>query len=413
MDQPLRFGKYSLLDRISSGGMAEVFRARTQDGKLYAVKRILPSLAEDESFIKMFVQEARISGQLVHPNIARIYELGRVDGTHFMAMEYVWGKDLTQIRNRLHKLGRKMPLGIACAMMCQALDGLDYAHKKRDGFSRALDVVHRDCSPHNMLVAYSGDVKIIDFGIAKAKSSIVKTVGVLKGKFAYMSPEQTTGKSIDRRSDIFSTGIVLYEILTSQRLFVGDSDFAVLERVRTADIRPITEAMPDLPADVAKVAMTALAADREKRYQWASDMRADLERVVGVASRGELSAWVCELFADDIANEREDIGLDIQNVGKTVELEPEIEVMIDNSAPLELVDLDEPPPQQADAPHAIGDDVDEVELGAEPLLDMPPDDDEPAPPPPPSRPPPTGFEEDEKTAVKSLELVDPPWLRPR
>ena len=410
MEQPHRFGKYILLDRVSSGGMAEVFRAKTQDGKLYAVKRILPSLAEDESFIKMFVQEARISGQLVHPNIARIYELGRVDGTHFIAMEYIWGKDLTQIRNRLNKLNRKVPVPIACGILCMALDGMDYAHKKRDGFSRPLEMVHRDCSPHNMLLAYGGDVKIIDFGIAKAKSSIVKTVGVLKGKFAYMSPEQTTGKPIDRRSDIFSLGIVLYELLTAQRLFVGDSDFAVLERVRTGDVTPIESVAPDLQEDVAAVVRRALVPDREQRYQWASEMRADLMRT-GVASRGELSAWVCELFADDIANEREDIGLDIASVGKLVDLEPELEMveMID-SAPemrVEVVAPTPPPPPVARKR--------EPEPEPEELVDLeePPPPPAPPPPPPSARPPATGFEEDETTSVKSLDLVDPPWLRPR
>jgi len=247
VEQPTRFGKYTLLDRVSVGGMAEVFRARTQDGKLYALKRILPSLAEDDGFIKMFIQEAKISGSLVHANIARIFELGRCDGAHFIAMEYVWGRDLTQVRNRLKKMKQPMPLAMAIGIMVKALDGLDYAHKKRDGIQRPLDLVHRDCSPHNMLVAYDGEVKLIDFGIAKAKSSFVKTVGVLKGKFAYMSPEQTTGKPIDRRSDIFSLGIVLYELVTGERLFVGDSDFAVLERVRTVDMQPPTSVMPDVP----------------------------------------------------------------------------------------------------------------------------------------------------------------------
>ena len=308
VEQPVRFGKYNLLDRVSVGGMAEVFRAKTADGKLYALKRILPSLAEDEGFIKMFIQEAKISGQLVHPNIARIFELGRCEGAHFIAMEYVWGRDLTQIRNRLKKLKQPMPLDLATLIMVKALDGMDYAHKRRDGFQRTLDLVHRDCSPHNMLVGYDGEVKLIDFGIAKAKSSFVKTVGVLKGKFAYMSPEQTTGKAIDRRSDIFSLGIVLYEIITGERLFVGDSDFAVLERVRTVDVRPPHEVAPETPPEIEAVIMKSLSRDVSDRYQWCSEMRADLARC-GIATSEELSAWMRELFADEIANEREDIGL--------------------------------------------------------------------------------------------------------
>jgi serine/threonine protein kinase len=345
VDQPLRFGKYNLLDRISIGGMAEVFRARTADGRLYAVKRILPALVEDESFIRMFVQEARIAGQLVHPHICRIYELGRFEGTHFIAMEYVWGKDLIQIRNRLAKLKRPMPLAMTVAIMCMALDGLDYAHKKRDGFSRPLDVVHRDCSPHNMLLGYDGMVKVIDFGIAKVRSSVIKTVGVLKGKFAYMSPEQTTGKPIDRRSDIFSMGIVLYELVTGERLFAGGSDFAVLERVRTADIRPSREIVPGLPDELEAVIGKSLASDPNARYQWCSEMREDLA-MLGAASREELTDWLRDLFAEDIKNEREDLGLAIAPTRRSAsistqpdptagptprranpELEPEIEMI--------------------------------------------------------------------------------------
>ncbi len=294
--------------------MAEVFRARGADGKLYAIKRILPSLAEDEGFIKMFVQEARISSQLVHPNIARIYELGRFEGTHFIAMEYVWGKDLTQIRNRVAKLKQAIPLATTIAMMCDALDALDYAHKKRDGFSRPLDVVHRDCSPHNMLLSYDGELKIIDFGIAKARSSVVRTVGVLKGKFAYMSPEQTMGKHIDRRSDIFSMGIVLYELVTGERLFVGDSDFAVLEKVRTVAIKPVSDVVPGLPEVVVQVIGRALAADRDEAlHQWCSEMCDELA-TLGAAPREDIATWLRELFADEISNEREDLGLPIKQM---------------------------------------------------------------------------------------------------
>jgi serine/threonine protein kinase len=357
VDPPPRFGKYALLDRVSIGGMAEVFRGRGTDGKLYAIKRILPSLAEDESFIRMFVQEARIAGQLVHPNIARIYELGRFEGTHFIAMEYVWGKDLVQIRNRCAKLKQAIPMAMTIAMMCMALDGLDYAHKKRDGFSRALDVVHRDCSPHNILLSYDGEMKIIDFGIAKARSSVVKTVGVLKGKFAYMSPEQTMGKPIDRRSDIFSMGIVLYELITGERLFVGDSDFAVLERVRTVDYRPAREIVPTLPEALEQVINRALQADRDKRYQWCGEMRDDL-RKLGPAHRDELAGWLRELFSEDIANEREDLGLKIRPVRPSTpipiqpdpsqrrsntELEPEIEMEMEIEPPplIDMLDFDD------------------------------------------------------------------------
>jgi serine/threonine protein kinase len=305
MQQPLRFGKYTLLERISVGGMAEVFRAKAADGKLVAIKRILPNVAEDAQFIKMFVEEARISGQLVHPNICRIYELGRQDGTHFIAMEYIRGKDLIQVRNRLRKIKEPMPLKIVVGILTKALEGLDYAHKKRDGFARPLELVHRDCSPHNLLMSYDGEVKVIDFGIAKAKRSVMKSqAGVLKGKFAYMSPEQVIGKPIDRRSDIFACGVILYELVTGERLFTGDSDFAILEKVRKVEITPARDIDPTIPPAIESVIMKALAVDRDKRYQWCSDMKADLDRYGG-GTTDDLAIWIQNLFAPEVALEND------------------------------------------------------------------------------------------------------------
>jgi len=303
--EPVRFGKYSLLDRISVGGMAEVFRAQTANDKIVAIKRILPTVCEDQNFIKMFVQEARIGGQLFHPNICETYELGRNDGAHFIAMEYIWGKDLLQIVNRVRKLKQRIPIVMICAMVTRMLDGLDYAHRKRDPVGRSLELVHRDCSPNNVLVSYEGDVKVIDFGIAKARSRIAQsTVGVLKGKFAYMSPEQVNGKKIDRRSDIFALGTILYECATRERLFTGETDFSILEKVRNVDIRPPHELWPAIPDGLEKVILKALAREVEDRYQWCSEMRADLE-TFGNASTEQISDWMKELFAKDIVAERE------------------------------------------------------------------------------------------------------------
>jgi hypothetical protein len=311
--QPVPFGKYLLLDRISVGGMAEVFKAKSYgvEGfeKIIAIKRILPTMGEDRDFIKMFIDEAKIAGQLAHANICQIFELGRIDGSHFIAMEYIWGKDLLQIQNRLRKIKQPMPIQMACFSIAKVLEGLDYAHRKRDPLGRPLEIVHRDCSPQNVLVSYEGEVKVIDFGIAKATSRNSRTMaGVLKGKFGYMSPEQVRGLPLDRRSDIFALGTMLYECLTGDRLFQGETDFSTLEKVRNVDIRPPRELNPAIPEPVEAVILKALSKDVDERYQWCSEMLADLQawlmsqEVVFTAK--SLSSWLKEVFAAEIDRER-------------------------------------------------------------------------------------------------------------
>jgi serine/threonine protein kinase len=314
--QPVPFGKYLLLDRISVGGMAEVFKAKSYgvEGfeKIIAIKRILPTMGEDRDFIKMFIDEAKIAGQLAHANICQIFELGRIDGSHFIAMEYIWGKDLLQIQNRLRKIKQPMPIAMACFTIAKVLEGLDYAHRKRDPLGRPLEIVHRDCSPQNVLVSYEGEVKIIDFGIAKATSRNSRTMaGVLKGKFGYMSPEQVRGLPLDRRSDIFALGTMLYECLTGDRLFQGETDFSTLEKVRNVDIRPPREINPNIPPAVEAVILKALAKDVEERYQWCSEMLADLQAFLMaqdvVFTAKSLSSWLKEVFSIEIDRERQQL----------------------------------------------------------------------------------------------------------
>ncbi len=314
MRQPVPFGKYLLLDRISVGGMAEVFKAKSYgvEGfeKIIAIKRILPTMGEDRDFIKMFIDEAKIAGQLAHANICQIFELGRIDGSHFIAMEYIWGKDLLQIQNRLRKIKQPMPVAMACFNIAKVLEGLDYAHRKRDPLGRPLEIVHRDCSPQNVLVSYEGEVKVIDFGIAKATSRNSRTMaGVLKGKFGYMSPEQVRGLPLDRRSDIFAIGTMLYECLTSERLFQGETDFSTLEKVRNVDIRPPRELNPNIPEAVERVILKALAKDVDDRYQWCSEMLADLQQYLMsqdvVFTAKSLSSWLKEVFLAEIDKERQ------------------------------------------------------------------------------------------------------------
>jgi serine/threonine protein kinase len=314
--QPVPFGKYLLLDRISVGGMAEVFKAKSYgvEGfeKIIAIKRILPTMGEDRDFIKMFIDEAKIAGQLAHANICQIFELGRIDGSHFIAMEYIWGKDLLQIQNRLRKIKQPMPIAMACFTIAKVLEGLDYAHRKRDPLGRPLEIVHRDCSPQNVLVSYEGEVKVIDFGIAKATSRNSRTMaGVLKGKFGYMSPEQVRGLPLDRRSDIFALGTMLYECLTGDRLFQGETDFSTLEKVRNVDIRAPREINPNIPESVEKVILKALAKDVDDRYQWCSEMLADLQQFLMsqdvVFTAKSLSGWLKEVFQSEIERERQQL----------------------------------------------------------------------------------------------------------
>ncbi|HUS27043.1 MAG TPA: protein kinase [Kofleriaceae bacterium] len=314
MRQPVPFGKYLLLDRISVGGMAEVFKAKSYgvEGfeKIIAIKRILPTMGEDRDFIKMFIDEAKIAGQLAHANICQIFELGRIDGSHFIAMEYIWGKDLLQIQNRLRKIKQPMPIPMACFSIAKVLEGLDYAHRKRDPLGRPLEIVHRDCSPQNVLVSYEGEVKVIDFGIAKATSRNSRTMaGVLKGKFGYMSPEQVRGLPLDRRSDIFAIGTMLYECMTGERLFQGETDFSTLEKVRNVDIQAPRSINPLIPEAVEKIILKALAKDVDDRYQWCSEMLADLQAfLMGqdvVFTAKSLSQWLKEVFAQEIERERQ------------------------------------------------------------------------------------------------------------
>src|SRR5450432_3580966 len=309
LKKPLPFGKYYLLERINVGGMAEVFKAKTfgVEGfeRLLAVKRILPNIAEDEEFITMFIDEAKIAVQLQHANIAQIFDLGKVDESFFIALEYVHGRDLRSIFDRMRSRGEAVPIAMACYMVMQVCEGLDYAHNKRDGQGRELHLVHRDISPQNVLVGFEGEIKLIDFGIAKAAGKASKTqAGILKGKFGYMSPEQVRGLPIDRRSDIFSVGIVLYELLTNERLFVGESDFSTLEKVRNVEIMPPSSYNKKIPSELERIVLKVLAKDPEDRYQNAIDLHDDLQaflhKIGEFYSRKDLAAWMKKMFAVEI-----------------------------------------------------------------------------------------------------------------
>jgi serine/threonine protein kinase len=309
LKKPIKFGKYVLLERINVGGMAEVFKAKSfgVEGfeKMLAIKRILPNIAEDEEFITMFIDEAKIAVQLNHANIAQIYDLGKIDDSFFIALEYISGKDLRTIWDRHKKRGLLLPIPMSVYIMSRVCEGLDYAHRKKDAGGRDLNIVHRDVSPQNCLISYEGEVKVIDFGIAKAANKASKTqAGILKGKFGYMSPEQVRGLPLDRRSDIFSTGIILYELLTGERLFVGESDFSTLEKVRNVEILPPSTYNRKIPDTLEKIVLKALSKDPDDRYQSAYDLQEELQRFLILNktnfARKDLANYMKRAFKADI-----------------------------------------------------------------------------------------------------------------
>jgi serine/threonine protein kinase len=312
--KPVKFGRYILLDRINVGGMAEVFRGKMQGvqgfERMVALKRILPNIAADPDFIEMFVDEAKLAVQLQHANIAQIFDLGTVEDTYYIAMEYVSGTDLRSMWDRARTRNRLLPIAMSCHVIQKACEGLDAAHRKKDEDGEDIGLVHRDVSPQNVLISFEGEVKVFDFGIAKAAGKVSKTqAGVLKGKFGYMSPEQVRGIELDNRSDIFAVGIVLYELLVGDRLFLGESDFSTLEKVRNVEMVPPTRLNKNLSPHLERIVMKALAKTREDRYRYASEMAEDLQRYLFATnqpfSRTDLQRYMQQHFKEEMQKEKE------------------------------------------------------------------------------------------------------------
>ncbi|MCC7344799.1 MAG: serine/threonine protein kinase [Deltaproteobacteria bacterium] len=308
---PVQFGRYLLVDKIASGGMAEIFRAKLVgvEGfeKNVVIKRIHPFWSERRDFITMLVDEAKLLVHLNHPNIVQVYELGREGETYFIAMEFVEGVDLRQLQNRLKALGRRMPPEIAAAVVLESLQGLHYAHERSLKERGRLGIVHRDVSPQNILLSFEGEVKVTDFGIAKAMTQTHETqTGVLKGKYAYMSPEQAVGAPLDARSDLFACGIVLYELLFERRLFAGKNDLETLENVRRAQV-PWPEDDEGVFPGLREVLDKALQARPQDRFATAEDFAEALEACLPKdkrIGRRRLSAFLEEVFAEEIRDRR-------------------------------------------------------------------------------------------------------------
>ncbi len=285
--------------------MAEVYLAKTLGlagfEKLVAIKLIHPNFSLDEQFIEMLINEAKLTVQLQHVNIAQTFDLGRVGDTYYLTMEFVEGADLYQLLRRSSELGIAMPISAAAHVAHEIAVGLDYAHRKRDRKGNHLGIVHRDISPQNVLISRAGEVKLVDFGIAKASQRAQETqVGVIKGKYYYMSPEQAWGDRVDARTDIFSTGIVLYEMLAGQMLYYEEDLHKLLDRVRKADIALPSNLRDGIPTELERITMQALRKRPEDRYQTAGALSKDLQRFLNTYSKNhsasDLTEWAMQIF---------------------------------------------------------------------------------------------------------------------
>lgn len=318
--RPRQFGKYLLLEKIGSGGMAEIFKAVVQGAedfrKVLVVKRILLPYSKDPAFVKMFVDEAKITAPLQHANVVTIYEFDQVDGQYYIAMEYIHGRDLQQIMARANKLGRQIPTSIALFIIGEVCKALWYAYNARDPFGNPLRIIHRDVSPSNILVSYDGAVKVTDFGVARAATSRESGVGVLKGKLGYMSPEQVLGREVDHRSDIFSLGIILFECLTLKRLFLGRTDLQTLINIKEADADKRLARHPEIPEQVKAILQKALAREPERRYVNAQAFLEDIQDYLYSTGKrvgsDTVAAFMRDLFPQE--SEAEILPLEIEEL---------------------------------------------------------------------------------------------------
>ena len=310
----INFGQYLLLSKIATGGMAELFKAKRKgvEGfeKILAIKRILPHMSDNEEFITMFIDEAKLAAQLTHHNICQIFDLGKIDNSYYIAMEYVHGKDLRAVLKAARTKSKAIPAELGILITSKICSALDYAHRKNDSTGQPLNLVHRDVSPQNILITYEGDVKLVDFGIAKAATKVhVTQHGALKGKLLYMSPEQAWGKAVDRRSDIFSVCAVLYEMLAGRPLFFEDNDteVTILEKVREARVTPICSVVPTLPKELEKILNKGLQKNPDDRYQLASELQKDLDNLFYTegynATSASLASFARNLFPEDWVQE--------------------------------------------------------------------------------------------------------------
>ncbi|MDP7040123.1 MAG: serine/threonine-protein kinase [Myxococcota bacterium] len=315
---PKAFGRYLLIERIGEGGMAEIFWAQAQGfggfEKELVIKRILPHLSEDPDFVEMFLREANLAARLQHPNIVQNYDIGCEEDVYFIAMEYVEGITVKDMLSHSARNSQKLPVEMVVFIARQFLRGLAFVHEYKDKSGQALGLIHRDITPSNVMVSRQGEVKVADFGVAKAQVGDLKTAtdsGSLKGKMGYLSPEQIIGEKVDHRLDIFAAGIVLYEMLTSRRLFKGSSDYNTLWLIQNGPVESLRGQRKDVSELLERIVFRALERDTEKRYQNSAQLAEDLDRLSQVENFSfdtkDLGQWVDYRFGDNLNSRRQKI----------------------------------------------------------------------------------------------------------
>jgi eukaryotic-like serine/threonine-protein kinase len=297
--------RYRVIEKLATGGMAEVFRAESAglEGfkKQVAIKRVLPHLSQKKKFISMFLDEARLSAHLSHSNCVQVFDIGVGDNAYFIVMEFVDGADLKAILEALKKQGRTVAIEEAVFIAIKICEGLSYAHELVDSDGRPFTVVHRDMSPPNVLITKYGEIKIVDFGLAKASSQLEKSEpGIIKGKFSYLSPEAALGKEVDARADIFAVGTILWEMLSGRRLFLGDTDFATVKLVQQAAAPPLSKVNSNVPPSLDEIVAKALARDPAQRFQTARELAIALNNFLFQQGRSVGSFRIAQLVQSAI-----------------------------------------------------------------------------------------------------------------
>jgi len=348
-----RFGQYILLEKVATGGMAELYKAMKVgiEGfeRVLAIKKILPHLSSDEEFINMFIAEAKLVARLNHKNIVQVYDFGKTGQDYFIAMEYIRGKDLKAILKRCREWNMSFPVAPAVFIAKEIAAALSHAHGQKDSTGKNLNIIHRDVSPQNILISYEGEVKVVDFGIAKAEAHSKTATGTLKGKLSYMSPEQAWGRPVDQRSDIFSLGIVFYEMLTGEKLFKGDSEINTLEKVREARVEPMASSINvELPAELEAKMLKMLARETASRYQNALDIEVELGSIIFKLIPDDpamsVKQFMRELFASEIEAEHKS---EMKEKPLHMKIEAEAEIIQPDPPPVPekpKYEAKEPPP---------------------------------------------------------------------
>ncbi len=325
------YGKYFLIKRLAMGGMGEIFLAKLRGPvgfkKLLVIKRILPHHTANDQFVNMFFAEARIAAQLSHPHIVQIYEMGEIERSYYLAMEYVAGKPLREVIDRARKLGESVPAAHAATVIADLCSGLSFAHNATGLSGSELSIIHRDVNPANLLISYSGDLKLIDFGIAKSGASGERTeTGTIKGKFVYMSPEQSAAQPLDKRSDIFSVGICLYETLTGSNPFVKSNAVLSMDAIQRLEPPPVSQHSRKL-APFDPIISKALAKKLSERYSDCSELADDLHALLRSGDLEQpptsLAAYMADIFEEQIASERRIIAAALENTQTEFQLSKE------------------------------------------------------------------------------------------